>query len=57
MALSNKERVGHILEALKDGLGPFILREYRTLYTETDYHNEIDTTLASPGSPGLPEEA
>ena len=32
MALSNRERVGRILEALKNGLGPFILREYKMVY-------------------------
>ena len=37
MALSNRERIGRILKALKDGLGPFILREYRTAYTEKGY--------------------
>jgi hypothetical protein len=45
------------LEALKDGLGPFILREYRTIYTPQGYVNEMDSVLASPSYPGLPEEA
>ncbi|MDY6878338.1 MAG: DUF499 domain-containing protein [Chloroflexota bacterium] len=57
MALSNKERVGRVLEALKDGLGPFILREFRTVYSQRGYINEIDNTLASPGYPGLPDAA
>jgi hypothetical protein len=34
MALSNRERVGRVLEALRGGLGPFVLREYRTLLDE-----------------------
>ena len=54
MALSNKERVGRVLEALKDGLGPFILREFRTVYSQRGYANEIDAVLATPGYPGLP---
>jgi len=57
MALSNRERVGRVLEALKDGLGPFILREFRTVYSQRGYANEIDAVLASPGYPGLPDEA
>jgi predicted AAA+ superfamily ATPase len=57
MALSNKERVGRILEALKEGLVPFILREYRTVYTKKGYVNEIDATLASASFPGLPKDA
>ena len=57
MALSNRECVGRVLEALKDGLGPFILREFRTVYSQQGYANEIDATLASPGYPGLPDEA
>jgi predicted AAA+ superfamily ATPase len=57
MALSNRERVGRILEALREGLAPFILREYRTGYTERGYIDEIDAALASPGYPGLPAEA
>ena len=57
MALSNRERVGRVMEALKQGLGPFILREYRTTYTQSGSLNEIDAALASPGYPGLPDEA
>lgn len=57
MALSNRERVGRVLEALKGGLGPFVLREYRTAYTANGYVNEIDTVLATPGYPGLPQAA
>lgn len=57
MTLSNRERVGRILEALKDGLAPFILREFRTVYSQRGYANEIDGVLATPGYPGLPDEA
>jgi len=45
------------LEALKDGLGPFILREFRTVYSQRGYVNEIDTVLATPGYSGLPDAA
>jgi len=55
MALSNRERVGRVLEALKEGLGPFILREYRTAYTSKGYANEIDLVLSTASYPGLPE--
>jgi hypothetical protein len=57
MALSNRERVGRVLEALKEGLAPFILREYRTAFTERGYVNEMDTALVTASYPGLPEEA
>ncbi|MBU1746748.1 MAG: DUF499 domain-containing protein, partial [Chloroflexi bacterium] len=57
MALSNRERVGRTLEALREGLGPFIVREYRTVYTQRGYVNEMGTALASPGYPGLPQAA
>ena len=57
MALSNRERIGRVLEALKGGLGPFILREYRKVYSQRGYANEIDAALATPGYPGLPDEA
>ena len=57
MALSNKERVGRVLEALKAGLGPFVIREYRMTYTKKGYINEMDQVLASPSYPGLPAGA
>ena len=57
MALSNKERVGRVLEALKAGLGPFVIREYRMTYTKKGHVNEMDQVLASPGYPGLPAGA
>ena len=40
MALSNKERVGRVLDALREGLGPFIVREYRMFYKDR-YLDEI----------------
>ena len=44
--MSNRERVGRVLEALKQGLGPFVLREFRTTYTQNGYLNEMDAALA-----------
>ena len=57
MAISNKERVGRVLEALKHGLGPFILREYKNTYTQKGYANEIDLALSRPSHPGLADDA
>ena len=57
MALSNRERIGRVLEALKEGLVPFILREYRTVYTASGYVNEIDAALSTRSYPGLPRDA
>ncbi len=56
MALSNRERVGRILETLKAGLAPFILREYRQRYGERAV-DEIDAALVTPSHPGLSAEA
>jgi predicted AAA+ superfamily ATPase len=56
MALSNRERVGRVLETLKEGLAPFILREYRMAY-KGRYVDEIDAALATVSHPGLPHEA
>lgn len=56
MALSNTERVGRVMAALKDGLGPFILREYRQVY-KNRMVDIIDTTLGTPSHPGLPLQA
>jgi hypothetical protein len=32
MALSHKERVGRVLDALTEGLAPFVIREYRATF-------------------------
>ena len=56
MALSNRERVGRILEALQDGLRPFILREYRMTF-KAQYLDEMAAALSSYSHPGLPDEA
>ena len=57
MAISNKERIGRVLEALKEGLGPFILREYKHAFTSNGYINEIDLTLSNSSYQGVPDAA
>src|SRR5688572_4687292 len=56
MALSNRERVGRVLEALKEGLGPFIVREYRMAY-KGRYVDEMNVVLSTGAYRGLPNEA
>jgi hypothetical protein len=56
MALSNRERVGRILNALREGLRPFILREYHSAFGDRALP-EMDDALGTPGYPALPEEA
>jgi hypothetical protein len=34
MAINNHERVGKAMELLKQGLGPFVEREFRNLYRD-----------------------
>lgn len=46
MALSNRERVGRVLEMLKEGLAPFAVRECRMIY-KGDFAREIDAALTS----------
>jgi uncharacterized protein len=55
MALSNKERVGRVLDRLVEGLAPFVVREYRMHY-KGDYIQEIDRALATQAY-DLPREA
>ncbi|MBN1429664.1 MAG: AAA family ATPase, partial [Anaerolineae bacterium] len=56
MALSNRDRVDQIMFALRDGLGPFILREYRAQYKRQAV-DEIDRALQTGSRPALPQEA
>ena len=56
MALSNKERVGRVLDALCDGLGPYIIREYRMVY-KSKAVDEMDNALRTGSYHGLPDEA
>ena len=57
MAVSNRERVGRTLDALRDGLSPFVVREYRTVYSKQGYVTEIDSALSTSSYPGLPPAA
>ena len=57
MAVSNREWVGRVLESLREGLGPFIVREYRSVYSGQGYVNEIEGVLATPGYRALPDVA
>jgi uncharacterized protein len=57
MAISNKERVGRILEALRQGLGPFVLREFKFIYSAKGYVTEIDSTLTNSSYQGVPDDA
>ena len=56
MALSNRERVGRIMEALREGLAPYIVREYRTVYGQGTL-GEMDAALSTASYPGIPAEA
>ncbi len=55
MALSNRERVGRVLEALTAGLAPFVVREFRQVY-RGEYKQEIDKALTT-YTFALPDEA
>ncbi|MFQ5421821.1 MAG: Swt1 family HEPN domain-containing protein, partial [Anaerolineae bacterium] len=55
MALSNRERVGRVLEALRVGVAPFVVREYRMAYKK-DFAREIDAALTTHAFE-LPREA
>jgi hypothetical protein len=55
MALSNRERVGRVLEALTAGLAPFVVREYRMVY-RGEFAHRIDAALTTRAY-GLPAEA
>jgi len=57
MALSNRERVGRVLEYIRQGLANFIIREFKYVYTAKGYVTEIDSTLATASYPGIPDEA
>jgi predicted AAA+ superfamily ATPase len=55
MALSNRERVGRILTTVKEGLAPYIVREYRSVYRQR-YVDEIDAALSTVSYGGLPDQ-
>ncbi len=53
MAKSNRDRVGEIMDALKDGLGPFVLREFQVTYETERFLREVEKALNTNGySPG-----
>lgn len=54
MAKSNRDRIGDIMDMLKEGLAPFVIREYRTIYKK-DFAHEIDVVLTT-GAFELPRE-
>ena len=55
MALSNKERVGRVLDSLRVGAAPFVMREYRMVYRNR-WLQEIDSALST-NAFSLPREA
>jgi len=61
MAKSNRERVGNVIDVLKSGLGPFVLREYKMFYKGQHYLDELRKVISSggyaPPSFGTEEEA
>ena len=58
MAKSNRNRVSEIMDALRSGLPPFILREYKFYYKGSRYLQEVELTLNthSYSAPHLPDE-
>ncbi|MEZ4619257.1 MAG: hypothetical protein R2867_27610 [Caldilineaceae bacterium] len=58
MAKSNVERVGDIMLALKLGLGPFVLREYKQVYKSAAYLDEMRQVLTTSayGAPTFQDE-
>ena len=46
MAKSNRDRISEIMDALKAGLGPYVLREYKMVYKGGGYRPEIEGALA-----------
>jgi predicted AAA+ superfamily ATPase len=59
MAKSNRDRVSEVMDALRDGLGPYVLREYKQVYKGAKYLQEIELALDGPAysPPHLPDEA
>jgi len=55
MAKSNRDRIGDVLIALRDGLAPFVLREYRMVYKK-NYLTVLRNTLERDAS-HLPHDA
>ena len=55
-ATTNRERVGRVLEALRQGLGPYVLSSYKQAYGAGGYLRAIESTL-SYGASGVPSNA
>ena len=55
MAISNKERVGRVLDAMTKGLAPFVVREFRKVYKK-GFGREINEVLTTRAFT-LPREA
>ncbi|NLF02984.1 MAG: ATP-binding protein [Anaerolineales bacterium] len=47
MAVSNRDRVERVLDALRTGLGPVVLREYRKAYGPGGYLTNIENNVSS----------
>lgn len=57
MAKSNRERVGEIMDLLKDGLGPYVLGQYKFAY-KSKYLEDLELQLYDGGlNISLPNEA
>ena len=57
MAKSNRERVGEVMDLLKDGLGPFVLRQYKFVH-KSKYLEELELQLYDGGvNISVPDEA
>ncbi len=45
MAISNRDRVARVMEILREGLGPVVLREYKMAFGGKGYLREIENAL------------
>ncbi|MCB0075399.1 MAG: AAA+ family ATPase, partial [Caldilineaceae bacterium] len=59
MAKSNRDRISDVMDTLRDGLGPYVLREYKMRYKAGGYLAEIEDVLNTNAytPPQLPDEA
>lgn len=46
MAKSNRDRVGDILDALREALGPYVLQQYTVTYGAKKFMDEVERTLS-----------
>ncbi|MCC6973771.1 MAG: DUF499 domain-containing protein [Anaerolineae bacterium] len=47
MAKSNRDRIGEVMDALREGMGPFILREFSAAYGGQQFLEVIERTLTT----------